>query len=116
MSVTDTLICQEHAEVANVPASIESIVGNNEAEELILSWSRGFRAHELTAEDIQDRFAALDVSTMNAAEPVRRRVIEAQRELDLIRWGMCEAGQRAEIARIFAELERLLASRSRLKP
>src|SRR6266511_1951717 len=113
MSVTHTLICQDHAEVANVPPSIESTVGNNEVEELILSWSRGFRAHELTAEDIQERFAALDVSTMNAAEPARRRVIEAQRELDLIRWGMCEAGQSAELGRIFAELERLLASRSR---
>ena len=93
-----------------MPASIEATVGENELEELVRSWSRGFRMDELAVEDIQDRFAALDVSTTGAAEPVRRRVMQAQRELDAIRWGMCEAGQRAEIGRIFAELERVFAN------
>jgi hypothetical protein len=78
-------------------------------ENLILGWARGFRADVLTVEDIQERFAALDVSVTDLAQPIRRRVVEVQRELDMIRWGMCEAGQRAEIGRIFAELERGLA-------
>ena len=91
-------------------ASIESTVDSNELAELVLSWSRGFRTNILTAEDIHDRFAALDVSTMEAAEPVRQRVIQAQRELDAVRWGMCAAGQQAEIGRILGELERVLAN------
>ena len=86
---------------------------NNAIKELFLSWSRSFRAHQLTVEEIHDRFANLDVSAMHTTEPVRRRVMEAQRELDLMRWGMCEAGQQAEIGRIFAELERFLADGSR---
>lgn len=77
--------------------------------ELILSWSRGFRADELTVEDIQDRFAMLDVSGTDSPHAAQDRIIEAQRELDAIRWGMCEAGQRTEIGRVLAELERLLA-------
>jgi hypothetical protein len=100
--------CQGQA-TPGIPASIESIVGSNDTEELILSWYRGFRADELTVEDIQDRFATLDVSGIDLAHAVRKRIGESQRELDAIRWGMCEAGQRAEIGRIFAELERLLA-------
>lgn len=86
-------------------------MGRNDTEELILSWSRGFRADELTVEDIQDRFATLDVSGPDLPQSVQKRIIEAQRELDAIRWGMCEAGQRAEIGRIFAELERFFADR-----
>jgi hypothetical protein len=86
-------------------------MGNADIAELIHSWSRGFRAQELTAEEIQDRFAELDVSTTDAPQPVRSRILEAQRELDAIRWGMCAAGQRAEIGRVFAELEEFLAKR-----
>ena len=85
-------------------------MGSNNTEELILSWSRGFRADELTVEDIQDHFATLDVSGIDLAPAVRKRIVEGQRELDAIRWGMCEAGQRAEIGRIFAELEQLLGA------
>ena len=86
-------------------------MGNTNIGELIHSWSRGFRAQELTVDDIQDRFAELDVSATDVPQPVRRRVMEVQRELDAIRWGMCAAGQRAEIGRIFAELEHFLAER-----
>lgn len=92
-----------------LPASIESIVASNDKAELILSWSRGFRADVLTVEDIQDRLATLDVSGTDLPDAAQKRIVEAQRELDAIRWGMCEAGQRAEIGRIFAELEPLLA-------
>ena len=77
--------------------------------ELILSWSRSFRTDELTVEDIQDRFAALDMSGTELPHTAQKRIVEAQRELDAIRWGTCAAGQRAEIGRIFAELDRLLA-------
>lgn len=86
---------------------------SNDTEELILSWSRAFRADEFTVEDIQDRFATLDVSGIDLAPAVRKRIVEGQRELDAIRWGMCEAGQRAEIGRIFAELEQLFADHKR---
>ena len=89
-------------------ASIESIVDSNNIAELILSWSRGFRADELTVEDIQDRLSTLEVSGTDLPHAAQKRFAEAQRELDAIRWGMCEAGQRAEIVRILAELERLL--------
>ena len=102
-------ITRLYSEAANVPASIESTVSINELEELILRWSRGFHADELTVEEVQDRFASLDVNTTARAEPLRQRIIQAQRELDAIRWGMCAAGQRAEVGRIFSELERFLA-------
>ncbi len=78
--------------------------------ELILSWSRGFHADQLTVEDIQDRFAALEVSESDLSQSAKKRVVAAQSELDAIRWGMCEAGQSAEISRIFFELEQLLDS------
>ena len=100
-------------DTAKVRPSIEPTVGNRAIEELILSWSRGFRAHELTVEEIQERFAALDVSAFETTEPFRRRIMEAKRELDLMRWGMCEAGQQAEIARVFAEFEQFLRDGSR---
>ena len=90
-------------------ASIELIVGSNDIAELILSWSRGFRADELTVEDIRDRLARLDVSGSGLPKTAQKRIVDAQRELDAILWGMCEAGQRAEIGRIFTELEPLLA-------
>lgn len=96
-----------HSASMRLLTSIESIMGRNDTEELILRWSRGFRADELTVEDIEDHFATLDVSGADLAYSVRKRIIEAQRELDAIRWGMCKAGQR--VGRIFAELERLLA-------
>ena len=75
----------------------------------MLSWSRSFRTDELTVEDVQDHFATLDMSGTELPHTTQKRIVEAQRELDAIRWGMCAAGQRAEIGRIFAELERLLA-------
>jgi hypothetical protein len=77
--------------------------------ELILSWSRSFRANELTVEDIQDRFVTLDMSKTDLPLTAQKRIVEAQRELDSILWGMCEAGQRAEVGRVFAELERIFA-------
>jgi len=60
-------------------------------------------------EDVQERLATVDVGTSELPSAVRKRVAEAQRELDAFRWGMCESGQRGEILRIFAGLERLLA-------
>jgi hypothetical protein len=89
-------------------------VPSNHTAELILSWSRGFRAGELTVDDIQDRFVTLDVSGTELPRAWQERITEAQRELDAIRWGICEAGQRGEIERIFAELEILLARPSAL--
>ena len=41
----------------------------------------------------------------------QERIRAAQQELDAIRWGLCETGQRAEIQRIFAELEPWLTER-----
>ena len=84
-------------------------MGSNDIAELILSWSRGFRADELTVEDIRDGLARLDVSGTGLPKTAQKRIVDAQRELDAILWGMCEAGQRAEIGRIFTELEPLLA-------
>lgn len=81
---------------------------SNKIAELILSWCHDFRADELSLDDIQDRIATLDVSGADLPETVQKRLLEAQREIDTIRWGMCEAGQRAEVARVLAELERLL--------
>jgi hypothetical protein len=102
---------QQRWKMANVrsPASIESIVSSNDTAELILKWSRSFCANELSVEDMQDRIAALNVSETNLPHRAKERVIEAQQELDAIRWGMCEAGQHAEIGRIFAELAPLFA-------
>jgi hypothetical protein len=96
-------------------ASIESIVGSDGTKELILSWSRGFREDEFTVEDIQDCFASLDLSGTDLPHAAQKRIREAQRELDAIQWGMCEAGQRAEIKRIFAELDRLLADHKMIR-
>jgi hypothetical protein len=90
--------------------SIECVVDNNRTAGLILSWARGFRADQLSVEDIQERFATLEVSGTDLPRASQERILEAQRELDAIRWGMCEAGQRAEIQRIFAELEPLLTN------
>lgn len=84
----------------------------NRTAELILSWSRGFQADELSVEDIQDHFATLEVSATDLPPASQERILEAQRELDAIRWGLCETGQRAEIQRIFAELEPWLTGRS----
>ena len=91
--------------------SIESVVPGNRTAELILSWSRGFQADELSVEDIQDHFATLEVSATDLPPASQERIREAQRELDAIRWGLCETGQRAEIQRIFAELEPWLTGR-----
>ncbi len=88
--------------------SIESVVPGKRTAELILSWSRSFRADELSVEDIQEHFATLEVSGTGLPPAAQERIREAQRELDAIRWGLCETGQRAEIQRISAELEPLL--------
>ena len=90
-------------------AGIKSSVVGNEVEESIRSWARSFRAGALTVEEVQQRFATLDVSGSELAQAVGIRIAEAQRELDAMRLGMCEAGQRAEIGRVFAELERFFA-------
>ncbi len=76
------------------------------ASEELLDWSHRFRRGELTAEDIQDRFATIDLSDLPAE--LAKPVADAQRELDFIRYGMCETGQCGEITRIFCELEPLL--------
>jgi hypothetical protein len=89
---------------------IELPVDANDLQSLIFSWCTDFRENELTVEDIQERFAALDVSGAALAPAIRKRIVESKRELDGIRWGMCERGQRAEIERIFAELQRLFAA------
>jgi hypothetical protein len=82
------------------------VTGANTVEQ-IRNWANAFRAGELTVDDIQDRFAALTVPDVDS--PVlRKRIAEAQQELDAIRFGMCESGQRAEIERIFMELEQLM--------
>lgn len=83
---------------------------SNNIPELILSWSRSFRSDELTVEAIHDRFATLDLSRADLPHSVHERIVEAQRELDAILWGMCEAGQRAEICRVFGELERFFSA------
>lgn len=90
--------------------SIESIVGSNDTAALILSWSRSFRRNDLTVEDTQDRLATLDVRKTDLPLVLQKRIVEARRELDAIRWGMCEAGQHAAIGRILAEFEPLLAN------
>jgi hypothetical protein len=90
--------------------SIECVVDNGRTAELILSWSRGFQADELSVEDIQEHFARLEVSGTDLP-PASQERREAQRELDAIRWGLCETGQRAEIQRVFAELEPWLTGR-----
>ena len=70
----------------------------------ILSWARQFRAGLMSADDVQDAFAALDdLDQVNTA--CAKRIRAAQQELDAIRLGMCERGQEAEINRIFLELE-----------
>ena len=76
--------------------------------ELILGWCHSFRSHGLTVDEIQDCFASLDVSGSDLPHPIQKLIIESQRELDAIRWGMCTAGQHAELERIFTELEPLL--------
>jgi hypothetical protein len=94
---------------------IESAVKINETEKLILSWSRGFRANELTVEDIQERFATLEVRGQELAPAVGKFIADCKRELDAIVWGMCERGQREEIERMFAEFERLFAREARVR-
>ncbi len=85
---------------------IKSSVVGSDVEKLIGSWARSFRAGALTVEEVQQRFAALDVNGPELAQDVRLRIAEAQQELDVMRWGVCEVGQRAEIGRVFSELER----------
>ncbi len=80
--------------------------------DLILDWSRSFRCNEMTVDEIQDCFASLDVSASDVRDDVRKLIVESQLELDSIRYGMCTAGQRNEITRIFADIERLLARTS----
>lgn len=77
----------------------------------IRSWADRFRRGELTVEDVQERFATIsETELQNLAADLRAGVIQARQELDAIRYGMCEAGQRGELERIFRELERLAGS------
>ena len=94
-------------QIARFALSIQADVTSSSTVEQIRSWARGFRSGELTVDDIQDRFAALGLAGHDLAHPLRKRIAEAQQELDAIRFGMCENGQRAEIDRIFRELETL---------
>ena len=71
----------------------------------ILGWSRAFRQGELTPDDVQERFAGLSDEEL-AALPAS--ITRARNELDAIRYGMCESGQRGEIVRILEELESVL--------
>jgi hypothetical protein len=75
----------------------------------IRSWAEEFRRGELTVEEVQDRFAAInDAQVASLASDLRAGVTRARQELDAIRYGMCETGQRGELQRIFAELELLM--------
>jgi glycine cleavage system aminomethyltransferase T len=98
---------------ASAAPRIESVVDLTETERLILSWAHAFRSNELTVEDVQERFAALDANGPASSPLVAKLVTESQRELEAFRWSMCERGQREEIERIFAELERLLTRGNR---
>ncbi len=90
-------------------AIVKTVVDSNNMAESLLAWSRSFRCNELTVEEIQDRFASLNVSGSDLPADLRKLLLESQMELDSIRWGMCTAGQRGEIARIFTEIEALIA-------
>lgn len=75
----------------------------------IRSWAGQFRRGELTVEDVQDCFAAIpEAHVASLASDLRAGVTRARQELDAIRYGMCETGQRGELHRIFAELESLM--------
>lgn len=75
----------------------------------IRSWARQFRQGELTVEDVQDRFAELSEAEIASLQAdLREAVKRARQELDAIRYGMCEPGQRGELQRIFAELEAVM--------
>ena len=81
----------------------------DETERLIRSWAQGFRVNELTADDIHERFATLEPSEVCTTPEAAKLIADCKRELDAIRWSMCEAGQRGEIERIFVEFEQLFA-------
>lgn len=75
----------------------------------IYSWAQQFRQGELTVEDVQDRFAAItEEDIAGLASDLSAGLMRARQELDAIRYGMCETGQRGEIQRIFRELESLM--------
>ncbi len=78
--------------------------GPNSPATRILGWARQFRAGLMSADDVQEAFAALDGLDQVDSECVTK-IRAAQQELDAIRLGMCERGQKAEINRIFLELE-----------
>ena len=75
----------------------------------ILQWAQDFRAGEMGVEEIQEAFAAIRERQAAGSGPaLRRKLSTVRRELDAIRFGMCERGQRAEINRIFLELEEVI--------
>lgn len=72
-------------------------------------WAQQFRGGELSVEEVQERFAAIaDQDVASLRSELRRWLQRSRQELDAIRYGMCEAGQRGEIERIFRELEALM--------
>ena len=76
----------------------------------ILQWAQDFRDGELGVEEIQEAFAAIsDLQVAGLAPVLSRKLLAARRELDAIRFGMCERGQRAEINRIFLELQEAIS-------
>jgi hypothetical protein len=85
-------------------------------EKQILDWAQQFRAAELTVEDVQERFAALDVSESKLPENLNKAIWEAKRLLGAIRFSLCEAGQYDEIVRIFVQLQQLIAEDQQRSP
>ncbi len=79
----------------------------------VQSWTEAFRTGELTVDEIHERFAAFNVTGCELSRTVANAIAVAQRELDAIRFGMCEAGQRGEIARILADLEQRVSADKR---
>ena len=76
---------------------------------MILQWAQDFRAGEMGIEEIQEAFAEIsDPQAAGSAPALRGKLSTVRRELDAIRFGMCERGQEAEINRVFLELEEII--------
>jgi len=72
----------------------------------ILQWAQDFREGAMEVDEIQEAFAAIsERQAADLAPALRRKLSTVRQELDAIRLGMCERGQRAEINRAFLELE-----------
>jgi hypothetical protein len=74
-----------------------------------LQWAQDFRDGEMGIEEIQEAFAEISAPQAVGSTPaLREKLLTVRRELDAIRFGMCERGQEAEINRVFLELEEVI--------